>query len=314
MAPQRRCEAAGFGQRATMNTNGQGATDCPSRTVPFTVSDTGRNVAAGQLAIDHRQRWDGADVPLVSCLMVTRDRPRLAARAVECFLAQSYPNCELIVIDGSESDELQQGIDAICYPPIKLHREPQADRSMGELRNLATEKSSGRYVCVWDDDDLYDPDRISAQMSAITGLGTDACFLARLQLWWPARRVLAVSTRRTWEGSLICARDRFPVYRDLYRGEDLAVTYRLWRSHRVVMLDAPQMYTYVFHGSNTTGASQFAQHLAGATHQWTGDGYADQLAVVATRVPIDTAEPVAGRHDSETHQLVAEPSEGRVDD
>jgi hypothetical protein len=284
-----------------MSVNGSGPSDRASPSAPFTLSDTGRNVAAGHIEIDPQRRWDGG-VPLISCLMVTRDRPHLAARAVECFLAQSYPNRELVVIDGGESDQLQQGIEAICYPPIKLHRQPQAGRSMGELRNLAVEKSSGRYVCIWDDDDLYDPDRLSVQMSAITALGTDACFLARLQLWWPARPVLAVSIRRMWEGTAICTRDRFPLYRPLRRGEDTPVAFHLWRTARVVMLDEPRLYTYVFHGANTYSESHFAQHVAAATQQWTGDAYVEALERLGLRVPIDTGGAVlqqtANPHDS----------------
>ena len=34
------------------------------------------------------------------------------------------------------------------------------------------------------------------------------------------------------------------------------------------------------------------QHCAAATEQWTGDAYDDQLAILGTRVPIDTDEPV----------------------
>ena len=281
-----------------MTDNGSGPTEHASAAAPFNLSDAGRNVAAGQIEIDPGRRWDSDGVPLVPCLMVTRDRPRLAARAVECFLAQSYPNRELVVIDGGESDQLQQGIEAISYPPIKPHRERQAGRSMGELRNLAVEKASGRYLCIWDDDDLYDPDRLSVQMSAITALGADACFLARLQLWWPARRVFGVSTRRMWEGTLICARDKFPSYRALHRGEDVAVGYQLWRSRRVVMLDEPRLYTYVFHGANTIGEAQFLQHCGAATKQFTDDDYDRHLALLRTRVPTDT-EPVVLANENE---------------
>jgi glycosyltransferase involved in cell wall biosynthesis len=281
-----------------MTINGSGPNDRASPTAPFTLSDSGRNVAKGHLAIDTETRWDGTDVPLVSCLMVTTDRPRLAARAIECFLAQSYPNRELIVIDSGESDDLQQGIEAICYPPIKPHRERPDARSMGELRDLAVEKSSGQYVCVWDDDDLYDPDRLSIQMSAITSLGADACFLARLQLWWPARRVLAVSIRRMWEGTMICAKNKMPLYPPLRRGEDTPVAYRLWRSQRVVMLDEPRLYTYVFHGANTTGESHFAAHCGAATERWTGDAYADRLAILGARVPIDVDEPTSTQNEN----------------
>lgn len=264
----------------------------------YTLSDNGCNIDAGHIEIDHQ--WDSIDAPLVSCLMVTNDRPRLAERAIECFIAQSYPNRELIVLDGSDSDQLQQGVEAIRIRKIKLHREPQTGRSMGELRNLAVEKSAGQYVCIWDDDDLYDPDRLSIQMTAITSLGADACFLARLQLWWPARRILALSFRRTWEGSMICAKDKMPRYPALRRGEDPPVAYRLWRSQRVVILDEPRLYTYVFHGGNTTGATQFTQHCAAATEEWTGDAYDDQLAILGTRVPIDTEEPVPLHDEDQT--------------
>jgi glycosyltransferase involved in cell wall biosynthesis len=276
-----------------MSANGLRVIDRAYQATSFTLSDTGRNVISGEIEIDAQRRWHGCDVPLVSCLMVTRDRPRLAARAIECFLAQSYPSRELIVIDGGESDDLQQGVEAICYPAIKLHRERPAGRSMGELRDLAVEKSSGQYVCVWDDDDLYDPDRLSIQMSAITRLGADACFLARLQLWWPARRMLAVSIRRMWEGTMICAKEKMPSYPPLPRGEDTPIAYRLWRSQRVVMLDEPRLYTYLFHGTNTTGESHFAAHCAAATELWTGDAYADRLAILGTRVPIDVEEPAS---------------------
>ncbi len=222
-----------------MTLSGSAPNGRASATASFTLSDTGRNVKAGHLEPDFR--WDSGEVPLVSCLMVTSDRPRHAERAIECFIAQSYPNRELVVIDGSESDQLQQGVEAIRIRKIKLHREPAAGRSMGELRNLAVRKASGQYVCIWDDDDLYDPDRLSVQMSAIKSLGADACFLARLQLWWPARRILALSFRRTWEGSMICAKDKMPLYPDLHKAEDQSIPYRLWRSQRVVMLDEPRL-------------------------------------------------------------------------
>ena len=282
-----------------MTDNGSGPKECARvAAAPFTVSDAGRNVAAGQIEIDPTGRWDGDDVPLVSCVMVTRDRPRMAERSIECFIAQSYPNRELVVIDGSESDQLQQGVEAIRIRRIKLHRERPAGRTMGELRNLAVERSAGRFVCIWDDDDLYDPERLAIQMSAITTLNTDACFLARLQLWWPARRILAVSFRRMWEGTMICARDKIPLYPALHRGEDPPVAYRLWRSRRVVMLDEPRLYTYVFHGANTTGEAQFLQHCGAATQQFTDDAYDQRLALLATRVPTDT-EPVGPPHDNE---------------
>ena len=42
-------------------------------------------------------------VPLISCLCVTRARVALLNRAVRCFLDQSYPHIELVIL--FESDD-----------------------------------------------------------------------------------------------------------------------------------------------------------------------------------------------------------------
>ena len=254
--------------------------------IGYRLGDTGELIDSGRLRIDPRRGWDDT-APLVSCLMVTRDRPQLAARAIECFLAQSYPRRELVIIDSGERDHLRHGVEAIGLPPLTLRRVPPDALSLGELRNLAVRCASGQYVCAWDDDDLSDPDRLSVQMAAIDALNADACFLTREQLWWPERRVLAVSTARMWENTMVCARSRAPSYPALRRGEDTAAAFRLWRTARVVMLDEPRLYTYVFHGSNTCSQSHFAGHLTAASHTSTGASYEYRLAELAARVPID---------------------------
>jgi len=270
--------------------------------VEFSVSDRGRVVNTGRMALDTNRYRQGdiSEAPLVSCLMVTQDRPDLAARSIQCFLAQSYPNRELIIIDDGTSDQLQRGIEAICLPSIKWHRLPRSKFNLGELRNVAVENSAGRYVCQWDDDDLCDPDRLSVQMAAITSLSADACFLSRQQLWWPQRRTLAISTRRIWEGTMICAKDKTPRYPALRRGEDTPLAYHVWRTARVVMLDQPGLYTYVCHGANSFDESHFAQHFAAATECWTGDDYDVQLNRLGSRVPIDIAGALPGTSQSAT--------------
>jgi glycosyltransferase involved in cell wall biosynthesis len=275
--------------------------------IEYTFSDRGQAVIADRIEIDTDRCWGAADVeaPLVSCLMITEDRPALAARAIECFLAQSYPNKELIVIDSSASDQLQHGIDAICYPPIKLHRMPGRRQPLGELRNIAVQQSAGEFVCQWDDDDLCDPDRLTVQMGAITAVSADACFLTRQQLWWATRHILAVSIRRIWEGTMVCAKDKMPLYPPLRKGEDTALAFHVWRTVRVVMLDEPRLYTYVFHGANTFDEAHFAQHFAVTTQQSTGDAYAEWLSRLRTRVPIDTddaASPQSADRNGDNRQ------------
>lgn len=186
---------------------------------------------------------------------------------------------------------------------------------MGELRNEAVDRATGPYVCQWDDDDLYDPERVETQMAAILALGAEACFLARERLWWPARRKLAVSCARVWEGSMVCAKDRLPRYPAQRRGEDTPVAEGVVRSCRVVSMDAPELYTYVCHGNNTFNESHFAEHFAVATEIWAEPGaYAERLLAMATRLPIEPGDiahaesgPAAAR-TSGRPQAVVEPA------
>lgn len=256
---------------------------------PFWASQELQPLADGLLNLDaQRRRWaSGAPAPTVSCLMVTKDRSSTARRAIACFRAQTYPNLELVVVEDGTDDALEQHIHELDDPRIRHHRLPPEGRTLGELRNEAVDRATGPYVSQWDDDDLYDPERIETQMAAILSLGAEACFLARERLWWPARHKLAISCARLWEGSMVCAKDRLPRYPALRRGEDTPVAEEVARTCRVVSVDAPELYTYVCHGGNTFNEAHFAEHFDVATQIWSEPGaYAERLLAMATRLPI----------------------------
>lgn len=263
------------------------------RRFPFWASQERQPVADGRLNLEsQRRRWaSGAPAPTASCLMVTKDRSATARRAIRCFTAQTYPNLELVVVEDGTDDALEQHIRDLDDPRIRHHRLPPERRTLGELRNEAVDRATGPYVCQWDDDDLYDPERVETQMAAILALGADACFLARERLWWPARRKLAISCARVWEGSMVCAKDRLPRYPAERRGEDTPVAEEVVRSRRVVSVDAPDLYTYVCHGNNTFDESHFAEHFEVATQVWAEPGaYAEQLLAMATRLPLEPGD------------------------
>lgn len=257
---------------------------------PFWASQELQPLADGLLSLDaQRRRWAaGAPAPTVSCLMVTKDRSSTARRAIKCFRAQTYANRELVVVEDGTDDTLEQHIRELGDPRIRHHRLPPQGRTLGELRNEAVDRATGPYVCQWDDDDLYDPERVETQMAAILALGAEACFLARERLWWPARHKLAISCARLWEGSMVCAKGRLPRYPAQRRGEDTPVAEELVRTCRVVSVDAPELYTYVCHGGNTFNESHFAEHFDVATEIWAEPGaYVERLLAMATRLPIE---------------------------
>ena len=168
-----------------------------------------------------------AQKPLVSCLMVTRERPLLAQLAIHAFLQQSYASRELIVIDDAADDALQRWVEENGDARLRYFHVADEGRPLGELRNLALAKARGAFVAQWDDDDLSAPLRLELQMAAMALLGARACLLPRQLLWLPAAGALAKSTRRLWEGSAIlpwkgCAATRRSV------GEKIRRSWKAW--------------------------------------------------------------------------------------
>ena len=106
------------------------------------------------------------DTPLVSCLMVTRNRLQLARRSLACLQAQTWPRLELVVVDNGEEtcrdllEPLRTRME-VRY----LHVPPVPGRWIGNLRNIALDHANGEYCATWDDDDWFHPTRIEAQMS-----------------------------------------------------------------------------------------------------------------------------------------------------
>ncbi|MEI6239838.1 MAG: glycosyltransferase [Planctomycetia bacterium] len=225
--------------------------------------------------------------PLVSCLMVTRDRADLARFAIAAFLRQTYPQRELVIVDDGPDDALARYVEALARPEIRMLRLPDERAPLGELRNRAVDHARGRYVAQWDDDDLSDPQRLECQYHVLRQTGAHACLLGRWMMWWPERQRLAISPARPWEGSLVCEKAVMPRYPTIRRGEDTPVVEQLLRTARVATIDLPRLYTYVVHGANTFDAGHFDVHWQRATARFIGSRYRAVLGEMAKRLPIE---------------------------
>jgi glycosyltransferase involved in cell wall biosynthesis len=233
-----------------------------------------------------REASEEADLPLVSALMVTRDRAPRSRCAVECYRRQTYPRRELVIVDDGRSDELERAIRDLDDPSIRIIRLTDEGHTLGELRNLAIERAAGEFVAQWDDDDLCDPRRLEVQMAAILALCADASFLERWRIWWPAARRLVDSRPRVWEGSLVATRDAIGAYPPLRRGEDTPVVAELLRRHRVALVDAPHLYVYVRHDVNTFGVEHFEAHWRLASRRYEGRDYEREIETLRDRMPL----------------------------
>lgn len=223
--------------------------------------------------------------PLVSCLMVTRGRLFPSKYAVRCFQAQTYPDRELVIVVDDPACELLPHLARLGDDRIRVVEVPPG-ATLGELRNASVSAARGAYVCQWDDDDLYAPERIQTQLSALLAARASACVLRRWTLWWPAADRLAISGVRLWEGSILAAREAVPPYPALRRGEDTEMMEVLLQRGRVLSLEAPQLYVYIHHGGNTFGERHFFQIYNFSRQRWIGPAYHEKLAGLAQTVPV----------------------------
>lgn len=109
-------------------------------------------------------------LPLISCLCCTYGRPIHLGEAIKCFNDQDYQNKELIVLNDQEQVTL---ILPSCPANIRIINHPKRFGSLGEKRNYIRTLANGDYFCIWDDDDLYLPHRISKSVEYITASNYD---------------------------------------------------------------------------------------------------------------------------------------------
>ncbi len=127
--------------------------------------------------------------PTVCAVMLTRDRPEYALRAVRCFSAQNYERKRLLIYDtGRPSMErlafwkpfLQAGfIHALI---ANGH-----DMTVGGLRNQANRESCDTFkadiIIHADDDDYSHPNRIAEQVALLQSSGSDSVGYREMLFW-----------------------------------------------------------------------------------------------------------------------------------
>jgi hypothetical protein len=226
------------------------------------------------------------DNPLVSCLMMTRGNLELMKYSLACYQRQAYPNRELVVVAEHEAGEKVRAFIAsqdalnvtVFIAPPGL--------TLGDHRNLAAARARGAILMGWDDDNLLDPRRIGTTVNVLRQTGVAAAFLSRVLIWWPQRKVAAISGRRAWEGNITAWRSYMPIYPPLPRSEDTKAVDMLISTHRVALIDCPLLYVYAVTGRNTWDASHFERNLSWAECIFEGDQFDELNELLSDRLPV----------------------------
>ena len=203
------------------------------------------------------------DHPLVSCLLVTANRAELCRRAVHCYLEQTYPNKELVVVDDGEQD-LTEVLSVIPSEEVNyLKLEPSPDNVLGHLRNVALDAAKGDYVAQWDDDDWYHPQRLERQI-AVLEAGHDAVTLSSSLMHLDTGEFVDHPyfgfLPNGVPGTIVHRADKTVRYPELRRAEDTEYLDH-WMARRYTKLDEMHLFIRCFHGANTWEQTHFLSRM-----------------------------------------------------
>ena len=187
--------------------------------------------------------------------MPTANRRRFVPEAIRLFLAQDYPEKELVILDDGEDSV----VDTIPDNPQIRYLRNSRRQPVGTKRNLACEMARGEIIAHWDDDDWYAPWRLSYQVEELIGSGAEICGLDRVFFFDDAGQ-------RAWEyvypqggarwvcGATLCyrktfwQRNRFP---EINVGEDTRFVFSA-PSTSIKVLERIGFFVSRIHAANTS--------------------------------------------------------------
>jgi glycosyltransferase involved in cell wall biosynthesis len=103
-------------------------------------------------------------LPLLSVVMPTRNRAGLVCEAIESALRQREGQVEVIVIDDASTDDTAEVLAKRFGSRIQYLRHSER-RGAGESRNTGIPVARGHLLAFLDDDDLWLPGKLEAELS-----------------------------------------------------------------------------------------------------------------------------------------------------
>ncbi|NEX93042.1 glycosyltransferase family 2 protein [Caulobacter sp. 17J65-9] len=112
--------------------------------------------------------------PLVSVVVPAYNAAWSIDQTLASVCAQTYPNFEVLVVDDGSTDATAEAVGAwtVRDPRVRLLRKPNG--GVASARNLGVREARGAYVAPIDSDDLWAPDNLDRQVSALEAAGPGA--------------------------------------------------------------------------------------------------------------------------------------------
>jgi glycosyltransferase involved in cell wall biosynthesis len=102
---------------------------------------------------------------LVTVIIAAYQQPELLNQALESVARQSHPAIEILVVDDASGAEHTKRYRLPPNATLLVHPERRATAAVS--RNLALRHAQGAYVTFLDQDDVYLPDKVGAQVALL---------------------------------------------------------------------------------------------------------------------------------------------------
>ena len=143
------------------------------------------------------------DLPLISIGVSAYNRKDYLRLSLDSLLTQTYPNCEIIVVDDGSSDGTGEMM-AAEYPQIRyIYQENAGDAA---AKNHAAREAHGKYIVFNDSDDLFLPDTVERLYNALPENPGNACSYGTYQTIDAAGNSLPTKKKVTFypSGMIVC--------------------------------------------------------------------------------------------------------------
>lgn len=110
--------------------------------------------------------------PFVSVIMNCYNSETFLREALDCVLAQTFADWEVVFWDNQSTDGSAAIFKAYSDSRFNYYRAPQ-HTGLGDARNLAVEKARGAWLAFLDCDDLWVPEKLEKQVKMIREEGGD---------------------------------------------------------------------------------------------------------------------------------------------
>ena len=114
------------------------------------------------------------NIPKISAVCCTYGRFKCVERVMNCFLAQDYPNKELIIYNTDTSSPYNVGQSSFAITIVNCQNDSitqQPYTNVGAIRRDALMFATGDYVVTWDDDDIFLPHFMSQAINRMAETG-----------------------------------------------------------------------------------------------------------------------------------------------